>query len=85
MVQTEPSTGITSESWQWHRGSRFRKMTGALLLVAGFFWFAKMVGWIPAVATGTHVFWPVVVVAVGAFMLWGSRRRRQTNRSFPWR
>ena len=85
MAQAEPSKGITGESWHGQRGSRFRKMTGALVLVVGFFWFANMVGWIPAVATGTDVFWPVVVVAVGGFMLWGSRRRGQTNRSFPWR
>jgi hypothetical protein len=48
---------------------------GVLLAAGGFFWFAKTVGWIPAVAGGSGIFWPVVVTVLGISIFLGSNRR----------
>lgn len=54
----------------------FKRITGFLLIATGFFWLAKKAGWISATGAASSIFWPVVFIAVGAFILWGSHSKR---------
>lgn len=57
----------------------FHKLAGIFLMLIGFFWFARKVGWIPVEAGGPDIFWPVVVLALGLSILIGSRYRRNRH------
>jgi len=55
---------------------RFHKLAGIFLMLIGFFWFAKKVGWVPVEAGGSDILWPVVVPVLGIAIFIGSRCRR---------
>lgn len=52
------------------------KLLGILLVVGGFFWFAKKSSWIPIASGGAEIFWPVVAIIIGSFIIFGLRGRR---------
>jgi hypothetical protein len=52
------------------------RLVGILLAGAGFFWFAKKIGWIPVTAGSSSIFWPVVVMVLGISIIIGSRHKR---------
>jgi hypothetical protein len=52
----------------WH------KLFGVLPAVVGFFWLAKKVGWIPAAAGGSVIFWPILTILLGLWFAFGTRR-----------
>lgn len=54
-------------------------LIGIILALIGFFWFAKKIGWIPVAAGGSAIFWPAVVIALGVFMIVGTRNRRKKH------
>jgi hypothetical protein len=60
---------------------RFHKLAGIFLMLIGFFWFAKKVGWVPVEAGGSGIFWPVVVLVLGIAILIGSRFRQAGKRT----
>ena len=53
---------------QWH------KLSGIMLAVIGFFWLAKKVGWIPAAAGGSAIFWPVLTILLGLWLAFSRHR-----------
>jgi hypothetical protein len=56
------------------------QITGAVIAIVGFFWFAKKIGWIPVAASGSVIFWPAVTIAAGvAIFLSASRNRKEEN------
>jgi hypothetical protein len=59
-----------------HRGERGKGHTiiGVVLAVAGFFWLAKKVGWIPVAVGGPAIFGPTVTIAVGIAIFLSTRR-----------
>lgn len=72
-MNTEESSSW--KGWLKRRGG-LHKAAGALLTVIGIFWLAKRAGWIPEDHGHHTVFWPLVAIAIGLFMLSGARRRR---------
>lgn len=56
------------------------KIVGLLMAGVGFFWLAKKAGWIPVAAGGSGIFWPVVTIGAGLFMILAPRHRRKRNR-----
>ncbi len=52
-----------------------RRIAGIALSVIGLFWLAHKAGWIPAEHGHTAIVWPVIVIAVGLFLIFGSRHR----------
>ncbi len=61
------------------RHSRFHTMIGVLLAMTGLFWLAKKVGWIPAAAGGSSIFWPVVVIVLAALIIFSARHKRERH------
>ena len=53
---------------QWH------KLSGMLLAVIGFFWFASKIGWIPVEAGGSVIFWPVLTILLGLWVAFSKHR-----------
>ncbi|UCF86551.1 MAG: hypothetical protein JSV71_03460 [Nitrospiraceae bacterium] len=49
------------------------------MAVIGFFWLAKKAGWIPVAAGGSGIFWPVLAIGAGVFMILAPRHRRKGN------
>jgi len=72
MTKENINTQIKGHTRQrnWH------KLTGILLAVIGFFWFAKKVGWIPVAAGGSAIIWPVLTIMLGLWFAFGNRRRK---------
>jgi hypothetical protein len=69
------------------RGDRVHRMghklVGALLALTGIFWFAKKAGWIPVVAGGSGLFWPVLTIGLGILIIVsaGHKRRRHEEKT----
>ncbi len=56
----------------------WRRISGILLAVIGLFWLAHQAGW-TMVGTGhAAIFLPVVVIAAGLYLFFGSRHRHTT-------
>lgn len=53
------------------------KLIGISLALIGFFWFAKNVGWIPAAAGGSTIFWPAVLFIFGVFIVVSASHKRK--------
>jgi len=70
-------TGNAPVKGESRRGG-VRKLVGILLAVMGFFWLAHKAGWVPADHGHPAIFWPIVVIAVGLFMLFHTRHDRTT-------
>jgi len=51
------------------------KLVGVFLTALGVFWFAHKVGWIPAFNGGSAIFWPLLTIGMGLFILFGSKHR----------
>jgi FtsH-binding integral membrane protein len=60
-----------------HRHSH--KLLGILLALTGLFWLAKKVGWIPAAASGSSIFWPVAVIVLAVLIMFSSKHRRNKH------
>ncbi|MCK5138659.1 MAG: hypothetical protein KAQ85_02350 [Thermodesulfovibrionia bacterium] len=58
---------------------RAHKLIGIVIAVIGFFWLAKKVGWIPVAASGSSVFWPVVMIVLAVLVMFGSKHRRNRH------
>ncbi len=75
---------MTKESLSKHikcdvKNRRGHNLIGIILALIGFFWFAKKIGWIPVAVGGSAIFWPAVVIALGVFMIVGTRNRRKKH------
>ncbi len=58
--------------------SNGHKIIGFLLSLIGLFWLARKVGWVshdtnwvPHHANGSTIFWPLVLIALGLFLIFG--------------
>jgi hypothetical protein len=51
-----------------HNRGQGHRLIGITLSAIGFFWLAKMVGWIPMAESGLTIFWPFVIIILGLFM-----------------
>ena len=58
------------------RHGHWHKLSGILLAVIGFFWFASKIGWIPVEEGGSVIFWPVLTIVLG---LWLAFSRHRVN------
>ncbi len=67
-------TDHTAVNVERKRGG-LRRISGILLVVAGLFWFAHKAGWMPTEHGRSAIFCPIVVIAVGLFLFFGSRHR----------
>lgn len=56
------------------------KLIGALLALTGIFWFAKKAGWIPVAAGGTGLFWPVLAIGLGIFIIFSAGHKRRSQK-----
>ncbi len=66
-MNSESANNCEKESTKrWHG----QKIIGGLLSVMGFFWLAHKLDWLPAHG-GPSIFWPMVVIVAGLFMLFG--------------
>jgi len=54
-------------------------VTGALLATLGMFWLAHKLGWLPGHGSGPAIFWPMLLVGVGLFIVFGSGHRQNRN------
>ncbi len=62
------------------------KIIGFLLSVIGLFWLARKAGWVshdtswvPHHADGSTIFWPLVLIALGLFLIFGLKGRGKTH------
>jgi hypothetical protein len=49
----------------FHNRGQGHRLIGFTLSAIGFFWLAKMVGWIPMAEDGLVIFWPLAVIILG--------------------
>jgi hypothetical protein len=70
MAKESISTDIKGHT----RQGRWHKLTGILLAVIGFFWFAKKVGWIPVVAGEFITIWPVLTIMLGLWLAFSGHK-----------
>ncbi len=68
------TTQTEIKSHEQHRKGRFHKLAGIAVSVVGVFWLAKKAGWIPVVAGGSQVFWPILTIALGLMLVFGTRK-----------
>jgi len=55
------------------------QITGAVIVIIGFFWLSKKVGWIPVAAGGSAIFWPVIIIIAGIAIFLSSRNNRKSD------
>jgi F0F1-type ATP synthase assembly protein I len=72
MINESISTNIKGHTRHGH----WHKLSGILLAVVGLFWLAKKVDWIPAVAGGSAIFWPVLTIMLGLWFAFGKHRAK---------
>jgi hypothetical protein len=53
---------------------RFHTFVGIAVSGVGVFWLAKKLGWIPVVAGGSQVFWPIITIVLGLVLVFSSHR-----------
>lgn len=58
---------------------RTHKLIGIVMALIGFLWLAKKVGWIPAAASASSVFWPVVLIVLGLWFAFSHHRAKARN------
>jgi len=61
------------------RRGGLQKISGIFLSVLGLLWLSKRAGWMPMDHGHPALFWPVVVLAIGLFLLVGSKHRHNRN------
>ncbi|MHC4331789.1 MAG: LiaF transmembrane domain-containing protein [Planctomycetota bacterium] len=59
-----------------NRRGRFHPFAGIAVSGVGVFWLAKKLGWIPVVAGGSQVFWPILTIVLGLVLVLGTHRTR---------
>jgi len=57
------------------RRGGMHRLFGAVVAVVGSFWLAHKAGWIPIEHSHSAIFWPLVVIAAGLFLLFSSRHK----------
>jgi len=72
---TKDSLSRQIKDYTKHRNGH--NLVGIILVLIGFFWLAKKIGWIPAMAGGSVIFWPACTIALGVFIILGSRHKRK--------
>jgi hypothetical protein len=78
MAKESISTDIKGHT----RQGRWHKLTGILLAVIGFFWFAKKVGWIPVATGGSVIFWPVLTIMLGLWLAFSRHRLKARDQKW---
>jgi len=80
-LSAEPADSVERSHIKQRKGHR---IVGILLSATGFFWLARragwmahQTGWIPHEAGGLPVFWPLVVISIGLFVLFGLGRDKK--------
>ncbi len=58
-----------------HRRGGLRRTSGILLVVAGLFWLSHKAGWMQADHSHSVILWPLVAIAAGVFLFFGSGHR----------
>ena len=74
MTSKSISTNIKGHTRHGH----WHKLSGILLALIGFFWFANKVGWIPVTTGGSVIFWPVLTIMLGLWLAF-SRHKVKTR------
>ena len=54
----------------------FHTLLGAVTALIGLFWLAHKLGWIPVTAGGSQLFWPILTIAVGLWIIYGSPKAK---------
>ncbi|MFQ5353844.1 MAG: hypothetical protein ACE5DR_02755 [Thermodesulfobacteriota bacterium] len=62
------------------RMGRFHTLLGAVITIMGLFWLAHKLGWIPAANGGPQVFWPILTIIVGLWVVYGSSAAKALRR-----
>jgi len=57
------------------RRGGMRRFFGIMVAMIGSFWLAHKAGWIPSEHSHSAIFWPLVVIAAGLFLLFSSRHK----------
>ncbi len=70
MTKESTSKNIKGHTRQGH----WHKLSGILLSVIGFFWFASKIGWIPVEEGGSVIFWPVLTIILGLWLAFSRHR-----------
>ncbi len=66
--------------WFGHDKSGFRIRIGILLLLTGLIWYGTRVGWIDFAWLRTIHFWPLVVIMIGAWLIYRGLSTRRTTK-----
>jgi hypothetical protein len=77
MKENDNSNGSISKRNRrhWLFGRRTNGLFGGILLVAiGFYWLGKKAGWF---SLEIHVFWPIVLIIIGVWVIAGVLVRRE--------
>jgi hypothetical protein len=56
------------------------RLIGVALSILGFFWLAKKVGWIPMTVSGLTIFWPIVIIVLGVFIILHADNEKSRDR-----
>jgi len=62
------------------RSGRIHTLLGGGIAAFGLFWLAHKLGWIPANAGGSQVFWPIIAIAVGLWIVYGRPVAKASHR-----
>jgi hypothetical protein len=62
-----------------NRRGRFHTFAGIAVSGVGVFWLAKKLGWIPVVAGGSQIFWPVITIVLGLVLVLRANRTRASQ------
>jgi hypothetical protein len=62
------------------RSGHIHTLLGVVTAVIGLFWLAHKLGWIPVAAGGSQLFWPILTIAVGLWIIYGRPVAKTSHR-----